>query len=137
MKKEQFLGNMQNEQQFINFLSEELQKKNCVTHHASGDADVLIVQKAVESATTAKTVLECDDTDLLVLLCYHALMDTHDLYFCPEPKKNAKKPRIWNIKATNRQLGEEMCKHILFLHAILGCDTTSHLHGIGKGASIK
>ena len=25
--------------------------------------------------------------------------------------------------------------HILFIHAILGCDTTSSVHGIGKGAS--
>ncbi len=34
-------------------------------------------------------------------------------------------------------LGSEMCTNVLFLHAILGCDTTSHLYGIGKGASLK
>lgn len=26
---------------------------------------------------------------------------------------------------------------MLFIHAILGCDTTSRLHGIGKGAALK
>jgi len=30
-----------------------------------------------------------------------------------------------------------VCKNILFLHAILGCDTTSRLHGIGKAAALK
>ena len=35
------------------------------------------------------------------------------------------------------QLGPDICKNILFLHAVLGCDTTSRLHGIGKGNSIK
>jgi hypothetical protein len=48
-----------------------------------------------------------------------------------------KKPRIWNIRATKKIIVEDICKHILFLHAILGCDTTSHLYGIGKGASLK
>jgi len=137
MKKEQFLANRQNKQRFIFMLSEELQKKNCETHHASGDADLLIVLKAVQSATVTNTVLVGDDTDLLVLLCYHASLESHDLFFCPEPKKNTKKPRIWNIKATKKMIGTDICKHILFLHAVLGCDTTSRLHGIGKGASLK
>ena len=30
-----------------------------------------------------------------------------------------------------------LTSHILFLHAILGCDTTSQPHGIGKGNSLK
>lgn len=30
-----------------------------------------------------------------------------------------------------------MCNNIFFIHAILGCDTTSRLHGIGKGTSEK
>uniref|UniRef100_UPI00358ECD2A uncharacterized protein n=1 Tax=Myxine glutinosa TaxID=7769 RepID=UPI00358ECD2A len=137
MQKEQFLANRQNKQQFLSMLSEELQKANCETYHASGDADLLIVQKAVQCATTNNTVLMGDDTDLLVLLCYHASLDSHDLFFCSESRKTTKKPRIWNIKATKQLLGPDICKHILFLHAVLGCDTTSRLHGIGKGASLK
>ena len=30
-----------------------------------------------------------------------------------------------------------MCNNILFILVILGCDTTSRVHGIGKGASLK
>ena len=105
--------------------------------HASGYADLLIVQKAVQSATSCNTVLVGGDTDLLVLLCYHASLESHDHLFYPEPKKNTKQPRIWNIKAVKQRLGPDMCQHILFLHAVVGCDTTSRLHGIGKGASLK
>ena len=64
-------------------------------------------------------------------------MESHDLFFCPEPKRNTKRPRIWNIKATNQMLGQDICNHILFIHALLGCDTICRLYGIGKGASLK
>ena len=30
-----------------------------------------------------------------------------------------------------------MCENILFGHALLGCDTTSRVHGNGKGAVLK
>ena len=137
IKKEQFLANKKNKQRFIFMLSAALQDKNCETYHASGDADLLIVQKAVQSSATSTTVLVGDDTDLIVLLCYHASLDSHDLFFRPEPKKKTKKPRTWDIKATKERLGPEICSHILFMHAFLGCDTTSHLYGIGKGTSLK
>ena len=137
MRKEQFLANRKNKQQFIFMLSRELQKNNCKTHHASGDVDLLIVQKAVQSATTINTVLVGDDTDHTVVLCYHTSLESHDLFFRPEPKKDTKKPRIWNIKATKQILGPDVCNHILFIHALLGCDTTSRLYGIGKGISLR
>ncbi len=137
MKKAQFLINKENKQRFINMLSTKLVEKNCKTYHSSGDADLLIVQKAVESASRVNTVLIGDDTDLLILLIYHASLDSHHLFFKPEPKKSAKNSRVWNILDVKRQLGPEICKHILFLHALLGCDTTSQPHGIGKGNSLK
>ena len=39
---------------------------------AQGDADVLIVETAVENAVQGPTTLIADDSDLLVLLRYHA-----------------------------------------------------------------
>ena len=138
MKKEQFLANRQKKQRFIFMLSEELKMNNCEVHLASGDAELLIVIKAAQSsANCSNTVLVGDDKYLLVLLCYHASIASHDLFFCPEPKNNTKQPRIWYIKLTKQCLGPDICQHILFLHAVLGCDTTSRLHGIGKGASLK
>lgn len=137
MKKDQFLANKTNKQQFINMLGDHLEMSKCEVHHSPGDADLLIVQKAVESATKVNTVLVGDDTDLLILLCYHASLNSHSIYFRPEPKKGTKNPRVWDITAVKKQLGPEICTHILFLHAVLGCDTTSRLHGIGKGNSLK
>ena len=29
------------------------------------------------------------------------------------------------------------CQHLLFMHALSGCDTTSRLYGIGKGTILK
>ena len=84
-----------------------------------------------------KTVLVGDDTDLFVLLCYHASLDTCNLLFKPEPPQKTKNIRVWDIQAVKRQLGAEVCNHILFLHSILGCDTTSCLHGLGKGIALK
>ena len=87
MKKDPFLANQQHMQQFIFMLSEELMKKNCEAHHSSGYADIVIVQNAVQSATSCNTVLVGDDTDLLVLLCYDASLYSHDLLFCPKPRR--------------------------------------------------
>ena len=70
----------------------------CTVIHSTGDADLLIVQTAIQSARSVPTVLVGDDTDLLVLLCYHAEMDAHDLFFKPEPKQMSKKRRFWDIK---------------------------------------
>ena len=58
--------------------------------HAKTDVDVLIVQKAVESASKQEPVLVGDDTDLLVLSLYYFNSSCYNLYVAPEPKKNAK-----------------------------------------------
>ena len=94
MTKSEFLMNKINKQRFVNMLDETLVKNNCKSYYASADADLLIVQQAVGSATTMKTLLVGDDSDLLVLLCYHASLDTCNLLFKPEPPKNAKFIRV-------------------------------------------
>ena len=130
MTKREFLTNTVNKQRFVNMLREALEKHSCRSCYAFTDADLLIVQKAIESA--ANTVVG-GDTDLLVLLCDHASLDSISLYFPPEAIRNIKGRRIWHVQSVKKQLGLQVCDRILFLHAILGCDTTSHLHGIGKG----
>ena len=93
------------------------------------------MKKALESAASTSTVLIGDDTDLLVLLIFHADLNSHDIFFASE-RKNAKN-RVWNIKEVKSGLGPFVCKHVLFLHAFSGCDTTSRLYGIGKGTIFK
>ena len=61
------------------------------------DADLLIVQKAIETAANTDTISVGDDRDLLVLYCYHASLDTCSLYFQPETRRNTKCRRIWHL----------------------------------------
>ena len=102
-------------------------------YHAPGDADLLIVQKAVQSATTSRTVL-VEDSDLIILLCYYVSLDSCHLFFCPEPKKSITKLCIWNIRATREKLGQGICNNILILHiySILEHETTSYLYEVEK-----
>ena len=67
VKKDAILSNKKNKQSFINMLSTILEQTGCNTRHARGDADVLIAQTTIESASTANTVLVDDDTDQLTL----------------------------------------------------------------------
>ena len=76
MKKVTFLANSTNKQTFINMFGRYLEEKKMQGVPCSGDAGLLIVQKAVESSTVMCTVLVGDDTDLLVLLCHHASGDS-------------------------------------------------------------
>jgi len=62
-------------------------ESGCEIHEARGDADVLIVQTVLKSATEQETVLVGDDTYLLVLLIYHAKNVSHTVYFRAETKR--------------------------------------------------
>ena len=89
----------------MNMLSSYLQKIGCQTHHSQADADLLIVQAAVESARRANTVLVGDDTDLHILLCYYTEMSVEELFFQPEPRANSTKRRVLNMKVLKEKLG--------------------------------
>ena len=41
------------------------------------------------------------------------------------------------MKKVKEQLGNDVCHNLLFIHAILGCDTTSRVYGIGKAPALK
>ncbi|GFR89262.1 hypothetical protein ElyMa_000790000 [Elysia marginata] len=74
------------------------------------------------------TVLVGEDTDLLVLLLYHASNKHHKLFFA------ASRDKTWDIHKTKAILGKDLCDNIIFLHALTGCDTTSHPFSIWKGS---
>lgn len=137
IKKEEFLSNKENKQRFIYMLAEKLEQAGCEVHHADGDADVLIIQTALASASRQDTFLIADDTDLLVLLLYHAVNIQYNIFFKQETRKQSLKlPRTWDIKAARSLLGDTVCDNILFVHSILGCDTTSRSFGIVKKTAL-
>ena len=121
-----------------------LQKHGFQTHHAEADAVVLIVQTAIDCSSVSDTILIGDDTDLLVQLCHNMkASNQHNIYFKPEPKatkekiSKRKKNRIWNMKRTIAKLGKSTCTNLLFLHAFLGCDSTSRFFGVSKSQTMK
>ena len=109
-------------------LSTELEKNNCKTYHAPGDADLLIVQKAVQSATTSKTVLVSENTDLIVLLCYHASLDSHDICQRKTQKSFAYGTSEPQRKSLIKTSATTSSSSMLFLSVTL--------YGIGKGMSL-
>jgi len=135
LKKEHFLANSDNKQNFINLLDGKLQASGIPTLNADGDADLLIAKTGVDYATTGITHVIGEDTDVLVLLCHHAKPGTKGLYFRSE-KSKARYP-VWNILLLREKLGEQVCHLLPFIHALCGCDTTSRLFGIGKGTALK
>ena len=42
-----------------------------------------------------------------------------------------------NIRALTETLGPAVCSHMLLLYALLGCDTTPRIYGIGKATTLK
>lgn len=138
MKKEEFLANVENKARFLKLLGEKLEGCGCDVSYARADADLLIVETAVKMSDNTDVVLVGDDTDLLVLLCYHVKNFVHDTFFLSEPKQTSTQPRRFvSIKTLKDALGRTVCNHILFAHAFLGCDTTSRVYGIGKAVSLK
>ena len=83
-------SNKGNKQRFIIMLGEELSKKGYTVFHDTGDADCLIVKKAMESAAENNVVLVGDDTDFLILLLHQQYGGKHDVLFAPEPQKKLK-----------------------------------------------
>ena len=132
-KKDLFLGNVENKQNFITLLANHLRNQDCKSIHDDNDTDTLIVQTAVQCSKTINTVLVGEYTDLLVLLCYNMNTDYHNIVFQSEMKASLRKIRIWDIKKTKTVIGQELCKMLPFVHTISGCDTTSRLFGVGKG----
>ena len=129
-KKEEFLSNKHNKQRFIALLSQRLEQAGCEMHQARGHADVLIVQTALTSAAKQDTVLVGDDTDLFVLLIYHANNVRHNVFFRPETRRASQNGNICrNIHAMRALIGSVVTNNIMFLRDILGCDTTSGVYG--------
>ena len=56
-----------------------------------------------------------------------------------EPKMSTtqKNPEVWDIHHTKSKIGTECTGVILAIHALLGCDTISRIHSVGKGEALK
>ena len=136
-KKDQFLSNQENKQDFINLLGLHMKNKGCKVTHAPDDADVLIATTAVNEAGSAQTIVLGEDTDVLVLLCYYANNTAHNIYYTSDVKSGTKQKKIWDINRTRQAIGLSICELLPTVHAFSGFDTTSHIYGVDKGVFLK
>ena len=137
VNKKLFMSKKENVKQFISLLSYHLTARGVTCHHAVADADRLIAKVAIESATESSTVVNAEDTDVLILLLHMTPDNTKDIFFVPHiPKQRTKKRRVWPIQDVQRRLGRELCQRLLFIHAFSGCDTTARPYGMGKGTTL-
>ena len=103
--------------------------------YAKADADVLISLTAVELAKKSPVPVVGDDTDLLVLLLHHTSENNNEITL--RPQQRSSKMKMWCIQDMKKQLPKSITVNILFMHALLGFDTTSRLQEIGKGSGMK
>jgi len=131
--QEQFLANSDNKAALIDMLVKAFCSAGIKTSQSVGDADVDIVSAAVELALSGQTVtVFCDDTDVLSMLVYHLSAHMSDIFFWSEGKKG-KTGKCISVHSLQSKLGYDLCQHVLVLHALGGCDTTSAIYGFGKG----
>ena len=70
--QDRFLSNNRNETEFIKILASHLQSRNHAVEVSEGDADIIIVKKAITLARNSQSVtVIAEDTDIFVLLMYH------------------------------------------------------------------
>lgn len=132
--QERFLGNAQNKKQLIAMLSSVLRKNNVVVKQSSGDADLLIVQTAVEKSQQLLPTIVTQDIDVLVILTALATPGKPVLFL--KPKIGRAKRKVYSSTILQGQ-HSGIKTYILLAHAFSGCDTTSAIHGKGKKQLMK
>ena len=108
----------------------------CVKHSRQMELTVSMRQQMQMSWLRRRetvTYVIGEDTDLLVLLCHYAERRMNDLYL----KSSKEGGKCWHIDSVAEALGESICHVLPVVHALCGCDKTSRLYGIGKGAALR
>ena len=141
MSKQAFLSVLKNKHLFNKLLAEYINSgdSGLKAVQDNGDADYLLAKTAVSLQEENDVIVISADTDVLILLLHHACLSAKNGIFLTSEStlKNKSPPKLWNILHVKRCLGDEICQHILQIHAFLGCDTCSRVYGIGKGATLK
>ena len=133
VSQENFFSNENNKKRFITKLIAKLQAAGYRTKQAYEDADLLIVQTAIDVTTEEKpAVIIAEDVDILVILSQ--LFPNDKKVYLFKPSKGDVGDKLYN---SNNFIYPDL-KHLLgFIHAFTGCDTTSAFYLQGKQKIIK
>ena len=104
---------LKNKAKFIELLSKHLGNDGHDIRNSKGDADTLIISAAIQYTKKQdnEVLVVANDADILVLLIYHW-------------QKSMKLFMHSEVTKKNGCIGNEIARHILFIHAWTGCDTT-------------
>lgn len=132
--QQQFFANINNKSRFISMLSDKLTAANIAVKQAQNDADVLIIETAIEKFNvTNTTIVVGEDVDLLILLTARTPI-VKIIYFL---KSGKAQQRTETYSSKSLTAFPKCQNYILFLHAITGCDTTSAMYRRGKTSVFK
>ena len=132
-----FLKNFNNKKQLISILTRKFIQAGIEVNNSKGDADILIVLRAIDAAHQRSVRVMSDDTDVLVMLLFHWDTMMKDIKFCTTKTVNRKKvPINYSVKSIVRR-HSSLVKQLLFAHAWTGCDSTSATHKQGKNRIFK
>ena len=127
VKQDSLLSNNANKDRFIQFLKKYFEKSNIHVEQAEDDADLRIVQIALQ-VTNKIPAIVAEDIDIFVLLS--GLTPIDKKVYLLKPGKGQKIANVYSSHSLNKF---PFCKkYILFFHAATGCDTTSSFFGKAK-----
>lgn len=127
-----FLSNSKNKARLIEMLKDKFTTAGLEHKQAEQDADTLLCQTAQSLASEEEVVvLVGEDIDLLVILVG---TDTPSNVYFLKPGRGKVVPFVYHPQTT---IKTSLAQHILFIHAISGCDTTSALFHQGKLKAVK
>lgn len=125
--REKFLANKNNKTRLIEALKIRFVSRGISVRQAEGDADLLIVQTAIDTASTKQTkkvYIVGEDVDLLVLLIYHSsLRDDVNNVKLLKPGKTTQKGKTKDSVYCPQSIRSDFPNienYILFLHAFSG-----------------
>ncbi|GBP43082.1 hypothetical protein EVAR_96344_1 [Eumeta japonica] len=109
--QEKFLSNRNNKEKLINMLIEKLKAVDIKTKQVTNDADVLIIETAIEESKHGNTaVIMGEDIDLPVIVIVPTLSHREEIFFKKVGKRNVK-TEIYSSKSFNKypSLKKQFC----------------------------
>ena len=97
------------------------------------EADILIIQHAISSSLSGKSVrVVCDDTDVFILLVHFYNSKCKGSNYAPMVMSSPVKQRaVIDIRAT-ADAHSDIADDLPAIHGLSGADTIASLHGIGR-----
>lgn len=101
------------------------------------DSDTTIMRTALETLSEQVTIW-ADDTEILDLLLHHVYFsNSKEKIYLKNIRVESSKDKIicYNIQDVIATNPKGPLEHLLFAHALTGCDTTSQIPNFGKISS--